>query len=305
MCVFLIFAGCVRENRGENDMKASDSQRVVRRAVGSGRWFPGDGVELERMVESFIEGACEAKICGLITGGLAPHAGYLYSGKVAGHTYRAIRDQALAGNSPDAVVVLGFSHRQSFNGVALMDGDALATPLGEAMLDKDAAAFMCGYSDLIRMDYGPHHGEWSAENQVPFLQVALSGVPLVIAIIGDHDAKTADALVGALEALAARKKIIVVGSTDLLHDADYELVTKTDKETLKLIEAMDIGGLTSGWNFRRQTCCGIMAVLTTMRFVESRGCKKGTVLFYRNSGDDFPESRGEWVVGYGAVVFAK
>ncbi len=281
------------------------SKRVVRRAIGAGRWFPGNEVELRKLVESCVDGAGVSEIEGSIIGALAPHAGYIYSGKVAGHTYRAIRDQALADGPPDTVVVLGISHRESFEGVALMDGDAISTPIGEAALDKDAARLMTEHSSLIRMDYGPHNGEWSAENHVPFLQIALPGVPLVIAIIGDHNTETVSALAGALEALAKDRKLLVVGSTDLLHDADHGLVAKTDAETLQLIAGMKADELAAGWNSRRQTCCGIMAVLTTMRFAASQGCRKGTVLYYRNSGDDFPESRGEWVVGYGAVVFAK
>lgn len=278
---------------------------IVRRAAGAGRWFPGTRSELESMVGRFIDGAETGRIDGEIVGALAPHAGYAYSGRVAGYTYRAIREQALAGNTPDTVVVLGFSHRAGFEGVALMDGDALATPLGEAALDREAASLLAAHGESIRIDYAPHDGEWSAENQVPFLQAALPGVPLVIAIIGDHARKTADELVSALDELSRAKKVLVVGSTDMLHDPDYDLVTKTDRASLKLVEGMKADEILAGWSFNRQTFCGIMAVITTMRHAEARGCTQGTVLHYRNSGDDFPESRGEWVVGYGAVVFAR
>jgi AmmeMemoRadiSam system protein B len=256
------------------------------------------------MVSDFLEGASVSPLKGRIVGALAPHAGYIYSGKVAGYTFRAIRDQAHAGRAPETVVVLGFSHRAGFGGVALMDGDAIETPLGPADLDKAAAALLTEASPLIRLDYRPHQGEHSAENEIPFVQAALPEAKLVVGLIGDHEERTLDALVSALGDLAHRKRILVVASTDLLHDADYELVTRTDKATLKKVAALDHAGLLASWGYGSQVCCGIGPVVTVMRFAESQGAKEGTVLYYRNSGDDFPESRGSWVVGYGAVVFA-
>jgi AmmeMemoRadiSam system protein B len=76
-----------------------------------------------------------------------------------------------------------------------------------------------------------------------------------------------------------------------------------DRRTLALIAALDGDGLAGAWDAANQVCCGLMPVLTVMRHAREIGCDKGRVLFYRNSGDDYPESRGEWVVGYGAVVF--
>ena len=126
---------------------------------------------------------------------------------------------------------------------------------------------------------------------------------MVVGIIGDHDPETLDALLAALNAAAGARQLLVVASTDLLHDADYDKVRDTDADTLKLITALDDKGLGKRWGYGNQLCCGIGPVLTAMRFARGRGCSAGTLLHYRNSGDDHPESRGSWVVGYGAVVF--
>jgi len=283
-------------------MKA-EKKPVVRQALGSGRWFPGQAAKLKEMVETFIDKAEPSGIKGRLVAAIAPHAGYVYSGRVAGHTFRALKDNAAAGQEPDTVVVLGFSHRMGFRGVALMDGDAMATPLGSTDLDGEAAAFLVRHGSRIRMNYAPHAGEHSAENEIPFVQAALPDSKLVVGIIGDHDPATITDLVGALAKLAKEKKIIVVASTDLLHDADYDLVTKTDKVTLKKVGAMDHAGILKSWAYTNQVMCGVAPVIAAMRFAETQGSKEGTVLFYRNSGDDYPESRGSWVVGYGAVVF--
>jgi AmmeMemoRadiSam system protein B len=277
---------------------------VTRQAVGSGRWFPGDKSELSRMVSGYIDDAGDSGVSGTIFSALSPHAGFVYSGKVAGHTFRALKDAAARGKGPDTVVIAGFGHSQGFPGVALMDGDSVETPLGETPIDKEANRLLASSSDAIQEDYRPHYGEHSAENQIPFVQSALPDAKLVVAIMGDHDLSTVDAFVAALKRLSEEKRVLLVASTDLLHDPDYEKVTRTDKSTLENITQMKDRELVGSWSGRNQVCCGIMPVITAMRFAAAMGCRKGRLLHYRNSGDDFPESRGEWVVGYGAVVFA-
>ncbi len=201
-------------------------------------------------------------------------------------------------------VVLGFSHREQYQGVALMDGDILETPLGGVVLDKEAAGVLTNQSSRIFFDYNPHIEEHSAEMEVPFIQVALPKASLVVGLIGDHDATTLKELVAALTELSRKMRILVVASTDMLHDADYDLVTKTDKDTLKKVEAMDVDGLVKSWNLRNQFVCGIAPVLAAMQFAQTQGCKKGTVLHHGNSRDEVPDSGGPYIVGYGAVVFA-
>ena len=283
---------------------ANASEIVTRQAHGSGRWFPGNRQELKKMIESYVEKAQPGPVEGRIVAAISPHAGYIYSGKVAGFTFRAIRDNAQKMGQPETVVVLGFSHSGGFPGVALMDGDFIETPLGKGVLDTEAAEILAGASPRIFFNYGPHRGEHSAENEIPFVQAALPDTKMVVALMGDHDPETLDALVGALDALSKKKRLLVVASTDMLHDPSYDLVTKTDKKTLLKLQAMDCEGLEKTWGYDNQILCGIGPVLAVMKFALAQGCKKGSVLYYRNSGDDFPEGRGQWVVGYGSAVLA-
>ena len=299
VAVFLMSLAAI----GEDEKMSINSKKTVREALGVGRWFPAGKAELQKMVSGFIDKAEVGALTGTIVGAITPHAGYIYSGKIAGYAFKAIKNQAEKGVAPDTVVILGFSHRGAFPGVALMDGDAVATPLGETKLDKDAAGILAAKRGAIRFDYRPHQGEHSAENQIPFVQVALPRAALVVALIGDHDGKTLEQLADGLAELAAKKKILVVASSDMLHDPDYDLVTRTDKATLKLVEGMDCKKLLQEWSYDRQIFCGMMPVVATMRFAAGLKCQQGTVLKYENSGDMHPESRGQWVVGYGAVVF--
>ena len=294
--------GLTLSSYGENGMNHKN-QQVVRRTHGDGRWFPGDKAALSKMIAEYVGAAQVSPIKSRIIGAIAPHAGYVYSGPVAGYVFRVIKEQAAKGEAPDTVVIFGLSHQGEFRGVALMDGDAVRSPLGETALDKEAALLLTSNRPSIMLDYGPHNGEHSAENQIPFVQAVLPNARLVVGLIGDHDPKTLNELCAGLGELAKKRKLLVIASSDLLHDPDYTLVTRTDQASLKNVAAMKTQELLERWSYENQIFCGMSAVVVTMRFVEKQGCREGIVLRYRNSGDDHPESRGNWVVGYGAVVF--
>lgn len=281
------------------------SNQQIQPVWGAGRWFPGDRDSLSRMVNECIDNAQLHLPVAPIAAAISPHAGYHYSGPVAGYTFRALREAAAAGFKPDTALVLGFSHRGSFPGIALLPGSAIRTPLGDITLDNILREEMLAESKFIFASQNPHQGEHSAENQLPFIQTALPDISINVAIIGDHNADTLEDLLTVLKKCGRSRDILLLASTDLLHDADYHKVTQTDKETLQMISALDAQGLTSKWSYANQLCCGIGPVLTAMKWAAYHGCNAGSILQYRNSGDDFPESRGEWVVGYGAVAFYK
>jgi AmmeMemoRadiSam system protein B len=279
------------------------TSKAVWQVRGGGKWFPGTKTGLLESMQKYIDVADVPNIGGKIIGVLAPHAGYLYSGKVAGYTFKALKNNAQK-YGVDTVVIIGFTHGVSYPGVALLNTDIIRTPLADTEVDKDAVQSLIAGSSNIFIDERPHAMEHSAENEIPFVQYSIPGAKLVVGLIGDHDDKTIDELVAGLISLAEDKNIIVVSSTDLLHDADYDKVTETDKNTLSLIEKMNSKRLSEEWSYEHQICCGISPVIVAMQYAEKCGVTSGKVLYYQNSGDDHPESRGSWVVGYGSVIFS-
>jgi len=277
--------------------------QITRPALGAGKWFPGLQAPLKDILTEQLENAFIPEVKKPILAVIAPHAGYVYSGPTAAYTYRTIQENSVIHGAPDTVVVLGFSHRDPIQGIALMDGDGFSTPLGTTPLDKDSAGLLLKADSRIKFDYRPHMGEHSLENQVPFIQTVLPSAALIMAMIGPRDMELLGTLAAALKKLADKKKILVVASSDMLHDPSYERVRKTDQATLRKVIGMDIQGIMHDWDYSHQIFCGIGPVITAMSYAQQQGCKKAILLRYRNSGDDFPESRGEWVVGYGAVAF--
>lgn len=300
----VVFSGfAVFADKGEISM-TNKKENVVQKVFGAGRWFPAQKSALDRMVNGYIAQANVPAIKGRIVAAIAPHAGYVYSGAVAGYVFRALKDQAARGLAPDTVVILGLNHKGGARGVCLMDGDSIVTPLGETVLDGDGAKILAAGRPAVRFDCAPHQGEHSAENQVPFVQAALPGARLVMALVCDQEAQTLDALVDGLAELSAKRRLLVIASSDMLHDPDYDQVTRVDQASLKKTAALQTAELLRDWRYDRQIFCGMAAVAAAMRFAEKQGCRAGRTLCYRNSGDDYPESRGQWVVGYGAVVFS-
>eukprot|EP00708_Paratrimastix_pyriformis_P004594 GAFH01003496.1.p1 GENE.GAFH01003496.1~~GAFH01003496.1.p1 ORF type:complete len:290 (+),score=12.04 GAFH01003496.1:22-870(+) len=276
--------------------------QIVRTTVGAGRWFPSESGVLRRDLESYIVGCpqppepIEKRICCVIV----PHAGYRYSGRIAGYCFRAVRDQIAAhpDYKPDVVVVIGFSHSMSHSGAVLMDGDILRSPIHDSRLDKESSDFLCTLSN-IRYDYRYHNGEHSAENEVPFVQFTLPDTPLVVALVGDQ--RGVQSLSEGLVQLSQRKRVLVVCSTDMLHDEDYEKVNRTDAATLEHAANLDTAWLMRTWEPSHQIFCGIKAVITGMNYAKALGCPRAIVLKHACSGDDAPGER-DYNVGYGAIV---
>ncbi len=276
------------------------------RTQGDGRWFPESAGELRKLTSGLLAAAeVTVEEGNEIVAAMAPHAGYAYSGAVAAHTYRALQECARAGQCPETVVILGFSHREAFPGVAWLDAKEIRTPVGTLPVDRALLTQLVGMDGGSYTDPEPHFGEHSAENQLPLLQVALPGVPVVLGIMGSHDASFCSGLARDLAEMATNQRLCVIASTDLLHDPDYEKVVDSDRNTLQMMEKLDFEGLNKAWSYKRQVCCGIGPVLTVIRIAMLLGCRRGRCLRYCNSGDIDPSGRGQWVVGYGAVIIER
>jgi len=274
------------------------------RTHGDGRWFPADGRELRAMTATLLEAAQPGNAGrSPIIAGIAPHAGYIYSGAVAAHTYRAMQETVRHGNGPEIVIVLGFPHRASFRGLAWLDADTIRTPAGKIQADRTFMEQVAATVPGVFFDEDFHTGEHSAENQLPFLQEALPGVPVATGLLGMHDATFRETLVRAFASVASTRRLCVIASTDLLHDPDYGRVVASDERTMQMMESLDSRGLNKAWSYETQICCGIGPVLTALETATALGCTRGLRLYYCNSGDVDPSGRGQWVVGYGSVVF--
>ena len=218
---------------------------------------------------------------------IAPHAGYIYSGPVAGTVYASLRHRA---SEITRVVLLGPAHRYPVRGIAAASAAAFETPLGTIPVDDRGLATALAIPGVSVVDRA-FDGEHALEVQFPFLQRLLEDFRIVPLLVGDA---TTDLVDRVLTALWGGPETLIVISSDLSHFYDYDTAQKLDSATTRRIEVLDGPGLTG------QMACGyrpIAGLLARGRALDLRA----TTLDLRNSGDT--AGTRDRVVGYGGYSF--
>jgi AmmeMemoRadiSam system protein B len=261
----------------------------VRPPAVAGRFYPGDPRELEAVVQGFLEFASPVPDFAPVAL-VAPHAGYVYSGPVAGSAY------ALVGGGTTRfrrVLLLGPSHYVAFRGLALPECAAFSTPLGEDAVDASGALELSAHPAVHRWAR-PHEDEHSLEVQLPFLRVALGAVPVVPVVTGDADPEE---VADALELVWTADTLVVV-SSDLSHYLPYDEARRVDAATAAAVESLDVDAVTP------HRACGAVALRGLMEAARRRGLEARCVDL-RSSGDTAHAAAGrrDRVVGYGAFGF--
>jgi MEMO1 family protein len=271
----------------------------VRKPVFAGSFYPRDPAALERMVESSLKDA-SAKgdpVAAGIFGLVAPHAGYEYSGKVAGYAYSQIK-----GKPYSTVIIIGPSHQIPFRGVSVYPSGQWETPLGNVAVDSETARLLMEKCKSVKPFSPAFEKEHSLEVQLPFLQKTLKDFRIVPLVTGDMGADDFKSLSEALASLVRQnpKTFLIVASSDMSHYHNYSLAVKMDGGTLKNIEKLDVDKVLEGVRSGEGELCGAQAVITLM-MVAKRMNGDVKLLNYANSGD-VTRDRSR-VVGYGSLAF--
>lgn len=263
--------------------------KAVRPCVLAGSWYPENPRRLRDQVASFLAGAAPGRLPpGAPVIGLVPHAGYQYSGAVAGHFYGA-----LAGHEFAAVFILAPCHRAAPPRPALSSQQAFATPLGEVPLALDIVSRLA-QTGAFAFDDRAHAGEHAVEIQLPFLQCALpAGTPIVPILYPRLDAFRRRAAARALDPWRDGRHLFLV-SSDLTHyGADYgyvpftteidERLTELDNGAIKKFLARDAAGLLAYAETTGITMCGLEAAAAALEGAMP-GTAQAALLAYARSG---------------------
>lgn len=272
----------------------------VREPAVSGMFYPDDPGALRKDVEKYLKNADIPSVHGEITGIIAPHAGYMYSGQVAAYGFKTILNKAF-----DKVIVLAPSHRIHFEGVAVIEEGSYKTPLGLVGIDEEAVADLVKSSAAIRPFIEAHKGEHSLEVQIPFLQSVLKDFTIVPLIMGTQTVDTCVKLSDCIESVIRKGngQFLVVGSTDLSHYHPYSAAVKLDGVIVSHLERFDIPGMIEDLDMNKGEACGAGPMLTTMMVSDRLGAKHSRIMKYANSGDVSGDRSA--VVGYVSAVFYK
>jgi MEMO1 family protein len=289
-------------------MKANDDFKDRYPAV-AGQFYPGDVQELKAEVDGYLETAKISPVAGELIAIIAPHAGYAYSGWVAGYAYKA-----LVGKKIDTALIIGLSHRYPITGAIVYDSGAFVTPIADAEIDHELAADLVKKNRFFTVNPMAHKYEHSLEVQLPFLQRVAPETKIVPILINDSDSETCDQVAEAIAAAvrASSKSVVLVASTDLTHYPAYRYAVEIDKSAISAMVALDTDQLDSisdkwmnqGIPNLHCVVCSEAAVKTVIQTSKLLGANKGTLLKYANSGDVAIGDKAQ-VVGYTAIAITK
>ena len=264
----------------------SASERTRKPAV-AGTFYPADAEELAAAVDAALAAAVsldEPAPKALI----APHAGYVYSGPIAGSAYARL---APFRSAIERVVILGPAHRVPVAGLAVSGADGFATPLGVIEVDTQARRRVLTLAQ-VRVDDDAHASEHSLEVHLPFLQRLLDCFRILPLVVG-HAAPAIVADV--LDLVWGGAETLIVASSDLSHYHDYATATARDQRTAAAIAALETEKIGP------EDACGAYPVKGLLEAARRHGLVV-RVLDLRNSGDT-AGARSE-VVGYGAFALS-
>jgi len=279
----------------------------VRGADGAGRWYPADPDRLRKAVEAYLDQAEVNELPGQLRAVIVPHAGYLYSGAVAAHSFRVLQDSGCSGCS---IAVIGDTHTgNGLADIAVWAGGAFETPLGRVGVDAEVARAVVEADPRIEFDRAAFSSEHPVENQLPFIQIACPGAKIVPIVIRQPSLANAQTLADALVGAFGERRVLIVASTDLSHYHPYDEARRIDEIALRAIVSLDPQAVIEstrssaelGIRSVTSTMCSQGSVLTAMLASQKMGANRATVLNYANSGDS-PIGDRAGVVGYGAVA---
>jgi AmmeMemoRadiSam system protein B len=280
----------------------------VRRPCQAGAFYEGNAESLKRQIrECFLSNLGPRKLPEVIANGprkvvglVCPHAGYMFSGPVAAHSYYEL---AVDGK-PDVIFLFGPNHTGTGSGLAVMNEGSWQTPLGDVEIDDEAANRLVKEAKIIDVDDSAHSYEHSIEVQLPFLQYLYGKdfkiVPVCFLM---QDLSSAKEVGEATAKVAADFDAVVIASSDMTHYETQQNAERKDRKALGAVEALDADRFYSTIETNRVTACGYGPIAALITAAKTLGVKEAKLLCYKTSGDVIGDYSA--VVGYAAVCFKK
>jgi AmmeMemoRadiSam system protein B len=267
---------------------------MIRLPAVAGRFYPDDPARLCAAVDSFLatggeEKKIRARAC------LVPHAGYIYSGNVAGEVYRRIE-------VPERVILIGPRHFPGGAPLAILSDGTWQTPLGMAPIDHLLAEKIVRAFPLLQEDAVAHSAEHSLEVQLPFLQRLSPSFEFVPIVIGPAQWELIEPLGHALAGVIAAEgePVLLIASSDMNHYESDAVTRVKDRKAIDQILALEPQGLFDTVRDEEISMCGYAAAIAVLIAARELGATQAELVRYANSGEvngDMQE-----VVGYAGML---
>lgn len=266
---------------------------MIREPAVAGRFYPADAGDLARQVDTLL--AERARSGAAARGCIVPHAGYMYSGPVAGAVYGSLA-------MPPRIILLGPRHFPQGEPLAILSEGTWRTPLGDAAIDTPLASALKDAFPRLREDAVAHRSEHSLEVQIPFLQRSIGNFSFVPIVIGTDRYGVLEELGHAVAQVAAAQKeaVLMIASSDMNHYESDEITRVKDKKAIDRILKLDPRGLYDTVRRESISMCGYAAVVALLIAAQPLGVERAELLSYATSGD-VNGDRNE-VVGYAGII---
>jgi AmmeMemoRadiSam system protein B len=272
------------------------STAILRHPAVAGRFYPRDAEELRTGVRGYLSQIdLESRAPVRAVGCIAPHAGYMYSGHVAGAVFAQVEISRRC-------VVMCPNHTGVGRPLAVMSEGAWETPLGDVPIDTDLARSLKQRFPSLEEDSSAHRAEHAAEVELPFLQLRQKELMFVPIALGTGQFEVLEQLGLALaDVIGAQKDpVLMVASSDMNHYESDTVTRVKDHRAIERILTLDARGLFDVVTQQNVTMCGFGPAVAMLTAARNLGAKSAELVRYATSGDVSGDRN--MVVGYAGVV---
>ena len=266
-----------------------------RNPVVAGQFYPASPSQLKTMIEGLVD---EKEAKDEVIGAVSPHAGYMYSGPVAGAVMSRIRLK-------DTVIVIGPNHSGRGKPLSIMTEGTWSTPLGKVKIDSELARKILATSDYLQKDSAAHQIEHSLEVQVPFLQYFKSDIKIVPIVLsfatGSIYKQIGKEIARAIKDL--NREVVIIASSDMTHYEPQESAEKKDNQAIAAILELNEDKLLARIEELDITMCGYAPTVSLISAAKELGAKEAELVRYQTSGDTTGDFSS--VVGYAGIIIKK
>lgn len=270
---------------------------AVRQPAVAGRFYPAIIQRLRADIEKYTVQPANQQPAAQIRalGCVVPHAGYMYSGHVAGAVYRRLQ-------LPQRYIILCPNHTGRGEPLAIMSQGSWRTPLGDVAIDERLAAELKDGMPLLSEDDQAHRDEHALEVQLPFLQVLSPGLQFVPIAVGTSNFEVLSALGVAIGKVLskAKERVLVIASSDMNHYENDEITRAKDRQAIDQMLALDPRGLYDIVHQAHISMCGYGPTVIMLTAARRLGATQAELLRYATSGDVSGEK--DMVVGYAGIA---
>lgn len=264
----------------------------VRTPAVSGRFYSADPIQLVEDIKTYTSESLEKES---VLGIISPHAGFIYSGKVAGSVYSSIK-------IPETVILIGPNHTGEGPSASIMTKGCWKSPFGSIEIDEKLAQILVDDKPILKKDTQAHIKEHSLETQLPFLQFFRKNfkiIPICLKRIGfDQCAQIGQSIASSIKKYG--QEVLIIASSDMSHFEPHDKTVKKDRLAIDQILDLNTKGLYSIVQEKQITMCGINPAICMLTACAQIGSKKANLIQYKTSGEINGDMKR--VVGYAGIT---